>query len=76
MKKAKLFQNGQSLAVRLPKEFRVKGKELYIKKQGNSIVLIPIGENPWYAWEESLKMFSSDFLEEREQPPIQKRESL
>ncbi len=76
MKKAKLFQNGQSLAVRLPKEFRVKGKELYIKKQGKNIVLIPINEDPWHEWEQSLRMFSSDFLEERKQPKVQKREPL
>ncbi len=76
MKKAKLFQNGQSLAVRLPKEFRVRGKELYIKKQGNNIVLIPINEDPWQEWEQSISMFSSDFLEERKQPKTQKREPL
>ncbi|MGD9591487.1 MAG: antitoxin [Candidatus Berkiella sp.] len=76
MKKAKLFQNGQSLAVRLPKEFRVKGKELYIKKQGNNIVLIPINEDPWQEWEQSLNLFSSDFLEERKQPKAQKRDPL
>lgn len=76
MKKAKLFQNGQSLAVRLPKEFRVKGKELYIKKQGRNLVLIPISEDPWQEWEQSLTMFSSDFLEERSQPKTQKRDPL
>ena len=76
MKKAKIFQNGQSLAVRIPKEFRMKGKELYIKKMGNTIVLIPVNENPWVDWEKSLSMFSSDFLEERNQPKMQNRESL
>ena len=34
MKTAKLFKNGQSQAVRLPKEFRMTGTEVYIKKQG------------------------------------------
>lgn len=76
MKKAKLFLNGQSLAVRLPKEFRMEGKEVYIKKVGNSIVLIPIDDNPWDEWEKSFSMFSKDFLEDRKQPKIQKRESL
>jgi hypothetical protein len=32
MKTAKLFQNGQSQAVRLPKEFRFEGEEVWIKK--------------------------------------------
>ena len=35
MKAAKLFLNGQSQAVRLPKEFRFEGKEVFIKKTGN-----------------------------------------
>ena len=38
MKTAKLFKNGQSQAVRLPKEFRITGSEVYIKKQGDVIV--------------------------------------
>ncbi|MFI4937640.1 MAG: antitoxin [Candidatus Berkiellales bacterium] len=76
MNKAKLFQNGQSLAVRLPKEFRVKGKEVFIKKQGRMIVLIPINEDPWLEWVQSLSMFSADFLEDRKQPKVQKREPL
>jgi antitoxin VapB len=41
MKTAKLFKNGQSQAVRLPKEFRMTGSEVYIKKQGEAIVLLP-----------------------------------
>ncbi|MBN2825500.1 MAG: AbrB/MazE/SpoVT family DNA-binding domain-containing protein, partial [Campylobacterales bacterium] len=39
---AKLFQNGQSQAVRLPKEFRFEHlKEVTIKKMGSAVVLIP-----------------------------------
>ena len=37
MATAKLFQNGRSQAVRLPKEFRLQGKEVKISKQGNKI---------------------------------------
>jgi antitoxin VapB len=73
MKIAKLFQNGQSQAVRLPKAFQLPGKEVYIKKVGNAIVLIPI-EHPWETLFESLSQFSSDFMCEREQPKIQMRE--
>jgi antitoxin VapB len=46
MKTAKLFKNGQSQAVRLPKEFRMMGTEVYIKKQGEAIVLLP-KEKSW-----------------------------
>ena len=37
MKTAKLFQNGQSQAVRLPKEFRLEGNEVFIKKSGSAV---------------------------------------
>jgi antitoxin VapB len=70
---AKLFQNGQSQAVRLPKAFRLPGKEVYIKKVGNAIVLIPM-DYPWETLFESLSQFSDDFMCEREQPNIQTRE--
>ena len=44
MTTAKLFQNGQSQAVRLPKAFRLPGTEVYIKKVGNAIVLLPMDQ--------------------------------
>ncbi len=36
---AKIFQNGRSLAIRLPKEFRLEGKEVYIRKVGQKVIL-------------------------------------
>ena len=41
MDSAKLFYNGRSQAVRLPKEFRFEGEEVYIKKIGSAVVLMP-----------------------------------
>ena len=75
MKKAKLFQNGQSQAVRLPKEFRFDGREVYIKKMGNAALLIPM-EHGWDSLIESLSEFSDDFMEDRNQPKQQEREDL
>ncbi len=75
MKTAKLFQNGQSQAVRLPKEFRFEGGEVFIKKSGNAVVLIPL-VNSWDSLVDSLDQFSADFLSERDQPAQQKREAL
>ena len=76
MKTAKLFKNGQSQAVRLPKEFRMSGKEVYIKKQGDTIVLLP-KEKSWGILFESLNHFSKDFKIERNQPSKnQVRESI
>ncbi|MFO1431897.1 MAG: type II toxin-antitoxin system VapB family antitoxin [Candidatus Competibacteraceae bacterium] len=75
MKTAKLFQNGQSQAVRLPKAFRLPGDKVYIKKVGNAIVLLPV-QQPWETLFESLQLFSEDFMDERNQPPQQQREAL
>ena len=75
MKTAKLFQNGQSQAVRLPKEFRFAGDEVFIKKSGSAVVLIP-RVNSWGALFDSLDKFSDDYMTERSQPAQQKRETL
>lgn len=73
MQTAKLFRNGQSQAVRLPKEFRFEGDEVYIKRMGNAVVLLP-QESCWDVLFESLGEFSEDFMADREQPQIQPRE--
>ena len=75
MKTAKLFQNGQSQAVRLPKEFRFEGDEVIIKRSGNAVVLIPANHS-WDALASSLDKFSSDFMDNRNQPEQQIREDL
>ena len=70
MKTAKLFANGRSQAVRLPKEFRFEGSEVYIKRLGKMVVLLP-RDDPWTPLIESLDMFSDDFMAERNQPAEQ-----
>jgi antitoxin VapB len=75
MEIAKIFRNGKSQAVRLPKKFRFEGGEVYIKKIGNTVVLIP-KDNPWGSFLESLDKFSDDFLPGREQPKLEKRRAL
>ncbi len=75
MKTAKLFQNGQSQAVRLPKEFRFDDTEVFIKKTGNVVQLIPRSDS-WNSLFGSLKKFSSDFMVERVQPELDKRETF
>lgn len=45
--KAKIFQNGRSQAVRLPKEFRFEGQEVYIYKDGDRVVLAPVHTRTW-----------------------------
>lgn len=75
MKTAKLFRNGHSQAVRLPKEFRFEGNKVFIKKVGNVVMLIP-HQNSWQVMFDSLDKFSDDFMPHRSQPLIQLREEL
>jgi antitoxin VapB len=75
MKTAKIFQNGQSQAVRLPKEFRFDDSEVFIKKTGNVVHLIPRTDS-WNILFDSLHKFSPDFLSERVQPEFDERENL
>jgi antitoxin VapB len=75
MKTAKIFQNGQSQAVRLPKEFRFDDSEVYNKKSGNVVHLIPRSDS-WDSLFDSLKKFSRDYMAERTQPELDKRESF
>ena len=74
MDTAELFLNGQSQAVRLPKEYRFQGDRVYLKRVGNAVVLLPY-EAPWQTLLDSLDHFSADFMDECEQPPKQKREN-
>ncbi len=53
MDTAKLFRNGRSQAVRLPKAFAFEGTEVYVKRVGRNVVLIP-KDDPWRPLVESL----------------------
>ena len=75
MKTAKLFQNGQSQAVRLPREYRFEDDHVFVKKSGNIVMLIP-AKNSWDTLVQSLAKFSDDFMAERKQPKAQKREDF
>jgi len=72
---ARVFRNGDSQAVRLPKELRIEGDRVYVKKEGNAIVLLPCGKS-WQPMLDSLGKVSPDFMEERNQPSQQAREGL
>ena len=74
---AKLFQNGQSQAVRLPKEFRFENiKEVFIKKVNGMVILIPKSDKTvWNTMFDNLDNFSEDFMLTRIEPK-QEREEL
>jgi len=75
MKTAKLFENGRSQAVRLPKECRFRGKEVYVRRFEDIVILFP-KRSPWGPLVNSLDKFSDDFMTERDQPEQQRRKSL
>ncbi|MGA8054219.1 MAG: type II toxin-antitoxin system VapB family antitoxin [Burkholderiales bacterium] len=72
METAKLFMTGRSQAVRLPKDYRFEGTEVFIKRVGEAVVLLP-QESGWDILERSLGEFEPGFRMEREQPERQQR---
>lgn len=45
--RAKLFANGRSQAVRLPREFRFEGQEVTIRREGEAVILEPVAKRKW-----------------------------
>jgi antitoxin VapB len=74
MKKAKVFQSGNSQAVRIPKEFHLEGQEVEIIRKGHDIILREIPKDLTAAFE-ILTGFSDDFFAGgRQDMPPQNRE--
>ena len=73
---AKLFWSGRSQAVRLPKDFRMEGAEVRIRKQGSAVILEPVASD--WDWLDSIAgQFSDDFFAGgRKQPDLQTRTEL
>ncbi len=66
VKTAKLFWNGRSQAVRLPKEFRFQGEEVLIRRVGAAVILEPASQD--WAWLDAIQStFTEDFLADRQQ---------
>ena len=73
---AKIFKNGQSQAVRLPKEFQFSGNDVLIQKVGDAVLLIP-NNKVWNTFLQGLNGFTDDFMKEgRQQPKSDKRAKL
>ena len=73
---AKVFENGRSQAVRLPKECRFNTDEVAVNKIGDIVLLMP-KTNKWSSFMQAIDMFSEDFMdEERTAGKEQEREEL
>jgi antitoxin VapB len=66
--RAKLFLHGRSQAVRLPKEFRFAGDEVYVRRQGDDVVLSARPRASMKSLVEALAGFEPGFRLDREQP--------
>jgi antitoxin VapB len=76
MQTARLFTNGRSQAVRLPKEYQFKGESVFIQKVGDAVILIPF-DKAWETFLHGLNSFSDDYMSEgRLEELEQKREEL
>ena len=73
---AKIFENGRSQAVRLPKDFRFDTDEVVIQRLGDAVLLVS-KESLWQNFEEGLEGFTDDIFEDgRDQGSQQERETL
>lgn len=73
MDTAKLFQTGRSQAVRLPKAYRFEGEEVFIKRVGDGVLLLP-QNGDWQNLVKSLSEFEPDFQLERHDEAPQERD--
>ena len=76
MATAKLFKIGRSQAVRLPKAYRFEGEEVYIKRVGEAVFLLPKTQKTWDDVFRAIEMFEPGFRIEREQPKEQQKRPL
>lgn len=65
----KVFQSGNSQALRIPKEVRTDKEEFFIRKIGGGYVVYPT-DDPWFPVRATMGGFPDDFMEERDQPSI------
>ena len=76
MQTARIFLNGRSQAVRLPKEYKFNSEKVYIQRVGDAVILLPV-DKQWEVFLHGLNGFSDDFMSEgRQQGADQERDEL
>ena len=70
---AKIFMTNRSQAVRLPKEYQFSTSEVFIRKEGQDVILSPRPPD-WRTYVESAPVASEGFMSEVEDLPVQERE--
>ena len=72
-RKAKIFMNNRSQAVRLPKDFQFNVEEVFIRKEGSDVVLSP-RPTDWSSYLSDAPVASASFMENVEELPVQERD--
>lgn len=76
MQTTRIFQSGNSQAIRLPREFRLNARRVTIRRIGRSIVVEPLADD-FSSFVDMLNEFSDDFMSAgRSQPPVQQRDGF
>ena len=78
-KLAKVFKNGRTQAVRIPKEFRLDTDEVFIERKGDSLILTPKTARRWRTWAEYFAdrvPLSDDFPDEIADTPIRRSKGV
>jgi antitoxin VapB len=73
MHTATVITHGHNQSVQLPEGFQMSSGEVYVKRLGKSVLLIPKDADRWELMEGSLAQFTDDFMRDRNQPPQQHR---
>jgi len=72
-RKAKIFMNNRSQAVRLPKDFQFRTEEVFIRKEGTDVILSPRPAD-WSSYLAEGPIASATFMDGIEDLPVQERE--
>ena len=75
MMTAKVFENGRSQAVRLPRQCRFSAEEVNVNKIGDIVMLIP-KDSKWQGLLTSLDLFTEDYMEPRTLGETEERAKL
>ena len=75
MKMAAVITDGLEQSIRLPEDCHIQGTEVFVKRIGRSLLLIPKDADPWQMFSNSLDEFTDDFMQDRAQPEQQERKA-
>ena len=73
MKTVEVITDGVEQSIRLPQDCHIQADEVFVKRVGRSLLLIPKDADPWKMFSQSLDEFTDDFMQDRAQPDQQER---